>query len=94
MYKSISTVSEFEIGYAIGSLSATKESFSTIDIIRKILGNYQSDKDTPGGSSPNALFGKKLSENVANYRIQRVLPDKPGKDDSGNSTATAIWRSV
>lgn len=94
MSQSIANVSEFEIGYAIGFLSAKGEQFSTIDIIRKILGTYQSDKDMPGGSSPNALFGKKLSLNAEIYRIQRVPPDKPGKDDSGNPTTTAIWRPV
>lgn len=93
MSKSISTASEVEIRNAIGFLSATKDSFSTIDIIRQILGSYQSDTDTPAGSSPNALFGKKLSKNAASYRILR-LSRKSGQDDSGNRTTTVIWRPV
>ena len=94
MSRSIDEVSDFEIGYAIGFLSAKGEPFTTIEIIRKILGTYQSDKDTPVVSSPNALFGKKLSQNAEGYRIQRVLPDERDKDDSGNPTTTAIWRPV
>ena len=58
MTKSIADASEFEIGYAIGFLSAKHTSFSTIDIIRQINGSYQVDASTPVGLSPNALFGK------------------------------------
>jgi len=96
MPQSIANASDFEIGYAIGFLSAKGGQFSTIDIISKIVGSYQCDTGIPAGSSPNALFGKKISKNAANYRIQRVLEpdDKPSQDDSGNKTTTAIWRAV
>jgi hypothetical protein len=70
------------------------EPFSTIDVIRRILGEYNCDKDTPAGSSPNALFGKRLSNNATQYRIERDQPDRSSKDDEGNPTTTAFWRPV
>ncbi len=96
MSQSITNATDFEIGYAIGFLSAKGGQFSTIDIISKIVGSYQCDTGIPADSSPNALFGKKLSKNKANYRIERVLEpdDKLGQDESGNKTTTAIWRSA
>lgn len=91
MTKSIADASEFEIGYAIGFLSAKHTSFSTIDIIRQITGSYQVDASTPAGLSPNALFGKRLSENSSNFRIRLVQSNEPSQDDYGNKTTTAIW---
>ena len=88
----ISDATDFEVGYAIGFLSAQNEQFSTINIIRKIIGSYYCDEGTPAGSSQNALFGKRLSANEQRYRIKRVLPDEPSKDDSDRPTTTAIWR--
>lgn len=86
MTNPISEATDFEIGYAIGFLSAQKEQFSTIDIIRIIIGSYYCDVETPGGSSPNALFGKRLSANECRYRIRRIPPDINSKDDSGRPT--------
>lgn len=96
MPRSISNVSDFDIQHAIAHLSVERrgEPFSTIDVIRKIIGVYLCDTNTSAAASPNALFGKRLSENAVTFGIKRVLPDVPAKDDAGNSTTTAIWQPV
>ncbi len=96
MARTISTITDFDIEHAICHIVAKKlsDSFSTIDVIREILGVFISDKGVPAGSSPNALFGKRLSENAHQYRIERVLPDRLSIDDAGNPTTTAFWRAV
>ena len=92
MTNPIANVEPFDIGYAIGWLSANQETFSTVDIIRKILDLYPRDVGVPGGSSANAAFGKRLSANQEAYRIVRVPPDKNVPDDDGVNTKSAIWR--
>lgn len=92
--RTINDASDYEVGYAIGFLSARGEEFSTIDVIRKILGTYLCDQGVPAAESPNALFGKFLSANAADLKIERLLPDRPAQDDEGNRTTTAYWRPL
>ncbi|MBZ0223285.1 MAG: hypothetical protein K8F35_09665 [Dokdonella sp.] len=88
----IECATDFDIGYAIGSLSARKDLFSTVDVIREILGHYHRDVGIPAGSSPNALFGKKLSRHEEAFRLVRDHPDRDAPDDDGEPTTSAYWR--
>ena len=96
MPRTIDTISDFDIEHAISHLVAENggEPFTTIDVIRKILGAYHSDLDTPVALSPNAQFGKRLSDNASKYRIQLVKPRQRATDDANNSTSTALWEAV
>ena len=95
MPRTVSSITDFDIDHAICHLVQRRNpTFTTIEVIREILGVFSSDTGVPAGSSANALFGKRLSNNAENYRIQRVLPDISSIDDSGNPTTTAVWQAV
>jgi hypothetical protein len=93
MTNPIANATRFDIGYAIGWLSAKQETFSTVDVIRTILGRYHRDNGIPGGLSANAAFGKLLSAHQEEFRIERVPPDRNVPDDENVDTKSAIWRS-
>lgn len=96
MPRTIDTISDFDIEHAISHLVAENggEPFTTIDVLRKILGAYHSDLETPVALSTNAQFGKRLSANANSYRIQLVKHHQPATDDAGNTTSTALWEAM
>lgn len=88
----IQAVTEEQIRTAIDLLRARGEPFSTVTVIRGILGFYHRDVGMPGGSSPNAQFGKRLQKYAHEYGIVRVLPDQTVDDGEGGTTTAAMWR--
>lgn len=91
---SVSTIRDAEIGYAIADLASLNRPFTTIDVIKHILGSYFCDRNTPAALSPNANFGKRvraLSQLLGIRLEQRRLRRS---DDFGNRTTTAQWRAV
>jgi hypothetical protein len=97
MSKSVSSITNSEIVVAARKLAAISQggTFSTIDIIREITGRYERAAGTPASSSPNAAFGKRLSQDSQILGIKREPPKShPQKDDSGAVTSTARWRLV
>ena len=89
----IQGVTDDQIRVALTNLR-NKPEFSTVEVIREILGFYHRDVDTPGGSSPNAQFGKHLMKNAHEFGIVRVPPDRTVNDGEGDTTTSAIWRST
>lgn len=90
----IQGVNDEQIHTAIQELRRSKSIFSTVDVIRNILGFYHRDVGTPGGASPNAQFGKHLMKYALEFGIVRVLPDKTVNDGEGGTTTAAMWRSA
>jgi hypothetical protein len=90
----IQEVTEDQVLAAIENLQATGRTFSTVDVIRRILGFYHRDIGVPGGASPNAQFGKRLMKHAHEYGIARVPPDQTVEDGEGGTTTAAIWRST
>ena len=95
MTRTVSSITDFDIEHAICHLVQRRNpTFTTIEVVREILGTFISDTGQVAGSSPNALFGKRLSNNSSTYRIKRILPDIASIDDVGNPTTTAVWEAV
>lgn len=88
----IQGATEEQIRTAIDHLRETRKTFSTVDVIRGVLGFYRKDVGAPGGASPNSQFGKKLMKHAHEYGIVRVPPDQTVEDGEGGTTTAAIWR--
>ena len=88
----IQGVTDDQIRSAIERLRDIKPVFSTVDVIRTILGFYHRDVGTPGGASPNAQFGKRIMKHAHEFGIVRVRPDQSVDDGEGGTTTAAIWR--
>lgn len=80
-----------ELRECIRELNMTE--FSTADVIRKLCGQFRSDKGTPGGQSPNALLGKRVKQNELQLGITEIASKQAIRDDDGNRTMTSRWRT-
>lgn len=87
----IQTVTDNQISSAIDRLRRDRQLFSTVDVIRAVLGFYRRGVGVRG-SSPNGLFGKRLMKYAHEFGIVRVLPDNPMDDGEGGTTTAAMWR--
>lgn len=90
----IQNATDEQIRAAIDHLRSTRQNFSTVDVIRGVLGFYHKDVGMPGGASPNAHFGKMLMKRAHEYGIVRVPPDQTVDDGEGGATTAAIWRTA
>lgn len=88
----IENATDEQIRAALKDLCTTRETFSTVDVVRGVLGYYHRDTGTPGGASANSQFGKRLMKHAYEFGIARVPPDKTVDDGEGGTTTAAIWR--
>lgn len=88
----IQSVTDEQTRSAINQLRSIKPVFSTVDVIRAILGFYHRDVGTPGEASPNARFSKRLMRHARELGIVRVPPDQNVDDGEGSMTTSAVWR--
>lgn len=87
----IQGVNDDQIRSAIERLRGVKPVFSTVDVIRTILGFYHRDVGVRG-ASPNGMFGKRLMRHAHEFGIVRVPPDQTVDDGEGGTTTAAMWR--
>lgn len=86
----IQGVTDDQIRSAIEQLR-DRSQFSTVDVIRSILGFYHRDVGVRG-ASPNGMFGKRLMKYAHEFGVVRVPPDQAVDDGEGGTTTAAIWR--
>jgi LPS sulfotransferase NodH len=87
----IQAVTDDQIRSALERLRRDRQLFSTVDVIRAILGFYHRDVGVRG-ASPNGMFGKRLMKYAHEFGIVRVPPDRPVDDGEGGTTTAAMWR--
>jgi hypothetical protein len=80
----------------IDEISANHKEFSTIDVIRKYLGNYRNNsiKYVAPKFTFNSQFGKLLKDNMGDLNIEEVEDNVDTKDDDGKKTTTSIWKTI
>jgi len=90
----VEAITDAQIREAIQRLAGEGGTFSTVQVIRAILGSYYRDIGVPANHSPNARFGKRLARHSVEFGITRVMPSQPVRDDDKGPTETAMWRAA
>lgn len=68
--------------------------FYTIDVIRKVLGQYLVNADTPVKESWNAEFGRVMSANAVQLGIKAMRERCKRWDDEGSETTSHEWEFI
>lgn len=76
---------------SVAELTAHRDQFTTVDLIRQVNGEYHNARQTSVAASENAWIGRMLSYNAEHLQIKLVQRGVKSQDDEGHRTTTALW---
>ncbi len=76
----------------IDSCYAVGDTFTTVELIRKLEHEYKAAHGMSAAESPNSQFGRDISLARDQLGIEAVKKRMSVVDDDGRPTTTALWK--